>query len=101
MIRSKSGNNDKFFDISRSPGQASSDNSAMTVRDLSAVRLPGSTKLWNFIKILCALGIAIFILDYLLSSEYVLPEHRRQPMPPEDRITVVMNTFKRNDMMIG
>ena len=102
MIRSKNLNCGEPNEQPGSPNRSlCSENPRMSGRDQSLARLPGGIKLWNLIKILCALSAAIFTLDYVLSSEFVLPEHRRQPIPIDDQITVVMNTFKRNDMMAG
>ena len=101
MIRSKSVCNVDANEPSSPNRSFCSDNSKMNNREQTNIRVPGGPKLWTLIKILCGLGLVIIFIDYAISNEAVLPEHRRQPIPIEDQITVVMNTFKRNDMMIG
>ena len=67
----------------------------------SSKMLLGGAKRWQYFLVVLFLGIISYIYVISGSSTSILPEHRLPGEFSKEQLTIVMNTFKRNDMMLG
>ena len=99
MIRSKSSTSNNF---SPSSQLEESTSEKMNTRDSTAVptaRAPGGSRIRTLALYLLIFSLVLDSLTFFSGPSIPLVEHRKIAIPVEQQITVVMNTFKRNDMM--
>jgi hypothetical protein len=77
-------------------------NSAATTTDgrTGTGKMLGGTKRWQWFGIVLFVGALMYVV-LLISSPAPLKEHSRSKETSHEQLTIVMNTFKRHDMMLG
>ena len=98
MIRSRS-------IISIPPASNTSDRDSMSMNNsgnvgLNSRQYPGGTKLWKFL-IVVLMGGMITYIALIVSSPSQIGDRFKHTDISKEKITVVMNTFRRYDMMQG
>ena len=68
--------------------------------NLIGSKMLGGSRRWNLFISVFVVGILVYVI-LLVSSPSPLEEHARSKESSEEQLTIVMNTFKRNEMMIG
>jgi hypothetical protein len=64
-------------------------------------RMMGGSKKWFFLFTAIILGLVGYIYVIAGSTNTSLIEHKLSKEHSYEQLTIVMNTFKRNDMMLG
>ena len=66
------------------------------------MRFPGGVKIWRFLMIISLLGILVYV-SLIWGSPPINMSVSRNNIDQRyfEKISIVMNTFKRNDMMTG
>lgn len=78
-----------------------SDNDKDTTSSSGGHRVPpGGTKSWRYLMHVLVFAVVIYTLLFIFSPSE-LQEHRRPQNGSYEQLTVVMNTFKRPDMLAG
>lgn len=66
----------------------------------SPSRMLGGSKRWQYFAMVLLGGVIIYIL-LLVGGPAPLKEHKPSKETSHEQLTIVMNTFKRHDMMTG
>lgn len=64
-------------------------------------KIPGGARLWRYLMYLTAFAITVYIILY---DSFNIEEEGRPNIPPNPKkrqLTIVMNTFKRHDLLLG
>jgi hypothetical protein len=65
-----------------------------------STKMLGGTKRWQWFGIVLFVGALMYVV-LLISSPAPLKEHMRSKETSHEQLTIVMNTFRRHEMMLG